>query len=238
MNEEVQKLISKLNYIAKCVRPGMIFISPMLEFLRSFSKVGAQPLSIEIRKDEEWWVRFLPVNNGVSMMSLEEWLAPDEILASDACLVGGGRWGNGQFFQYTFPEFIQEQNIHIDALEMLTVILYVQLWGNQWKGKRIVISCDNLVSVQVINTNTARDKFLLQCLRELTFLAVMDDFDIRATQISGISNKVPDILSRWDLDSTCRNEFNKITYNVHKVECKVGANLFHFYMIGNLLICR
>ncbi len=92
MHKEVQKLICKLNYIAKCVRPGRIFISGMLEFLRSFSRVGAQPLSLDCRKDVEWWARFLPVHNDVSMMALEEWSEPDEILASDACLVGGGGW--------------------------------------------------------------------------------------------------------------------------------------------------
>ncbi len=34
--KEVQQLIGKLNFVAKCVRPGRIIISRMLEFLRGF----------------------------------------------------------------------------------------------------------------------------------------------------------------------------------------------------------
>ncbi len=38
--KQVQQLIGKLNFVAKCVRPGGIFISRMLEILRGLKMMG------------------------------------------------------------------------------------------------------------------------------------------------------------------------------------------------------
>jgi hypothetical protein len=53
--KEVQQLVGKLNFVAKCVSPGRIFIARLLEFLRSFKDEGSLPLSEEFRKDVDWW---------------------------------------------------------------------------------------------------------------------------------------------------------------------------------------
>jgi hypothetical protein len=226
--KEVQQLVGKLNFVAKCVRPGRIFISRLLEFLRSFKDDGTRVLSEEFIKDVAWWSKFLVEYNGISMMPLEDWSQPDEILASDACLVGAGGWFNGKFFHCKFPEFIQAQGLHINALELLTVIVCAKLWGKHWKGKRIVISCDNMVSVEVINTGRARDKFLLKCLRELTFIAATSEFEIRARHIAGVTNRIPDLLSRWYLTSRVQSQFEELTEGITKSECIVHEDLFHF----------
>jgi hypothetical protein len=73
------------------------------------------------------------------MMTLEDWSQPDESLASDACLVGAGGWFHGKFFHCKFPEFIHVRGLHINALELLTIIVCAKLWGVFWKGQRIVI---------------------------------------------------------------------------------------------------
>jgi hypothetical protein len=227
-HKEVQKLIGKLNFVAKCVRPGRIFISRMLEFLRSFTSDESQILCFEFRKDVDWWVQFLPLYNGVSMMAIEEWSEPDEVFACDACLVGAGGWCNGQYFHCSFPEFIQQDSLHINALELLTVIVCVKLWGSQWKGQRIVVACDNLVSVDVINSGRARDRFLLKCLRELLFLAASFEFEIRARHIPGVTNRIPDLLSRFKLNPRCQKKFFELTEHVQKSECLVSDELFKF----------
>ncbi|CAG2212071.1 unnamed protein product [Mytilus edulis] len=40
------------------------------------------------RKDLFWWYHFLKSDNGVSMMALDDWSQPDEILETDATLSG------------------------------------------------------------------------------------------------------------------------------------------------------
>ncbi|CAG2216422.1 unnamed protein product [Mytilus edulis] len=157
--KEVQSLIGKLNFIASCVRPGRIFISRILNFLREFKNEDCiLEVSVELKHDLLWWSEFLEIYNGVSLLNLQEWTQPDEYMASDACLVGCGGVSNGQFFHCVFPDFIVQQNLHINALELLSVIVCLKLWGQ--RGRKICIQCDNMVSVQVINQGKSRSRFL------------------------------------------------------------------------------
>jgi hypothetical protein len=68
---------------------------------------------------------------------------------------------------------------------MLTVVVTLKAWGSNFSGKKIVINCDNLVTVRVINTGASRNKFLQSCLREICFIAAINSFDIKVRHISG-----------------------------------------------------
>jgi len=226
--KEVQTLVGKLNFVATCVRPGRLFISRMLEFLRSYKDENSRVVSDEFLKDVHWWSKFVVQYNGVSMMPMVDWSDPDEILASDACLVGAGGWFNGKYFHCEFPDFIQSQSLHINALELLTIIVCIKLWARFWKGQRIVIDCDNKVSVDVINSGRAKDVFLLKCLRELVWLAAIYEFEIKARHIPGVTNRLPDLLSRWCLSSNAQQEFFKITKGIQLTPCVIKDDLFRF----------
>ena len=78
--KEIQSLLGKLNFVAACVRPGRVFISRMLKWLKVLYKLDEKQHIIPnfVKKDLEWWDRFLPVYNGVSMMLIEEFSKPDE----------------------------------------------------------------------------------------------------------------------------------------------------------------
>ncbi|CAC5399094.1 unnamed protein product [Mytilus coruscus] len=53
--KEVQSLIGKLNFIASCVRPGRIFISRILNFLREFKNEDyVLEVSLELKHDLLW----------------------------------------------------------------------------------------------------------------------------------------------------------------------------------------
>ena len=103
---------------------------------KSQQKLKAKEKEDEIREDLEWWRILLPRFNGVSMMDLEEWDQPDQFAASDACLTSCGGFWEGKFFYLN-------QKLHINALELLTLLITVKLWGKDWKGKKMVINCDN-----------------------------------------------------------------------------------------------
>ena len=73
------------------------------------------------------------------MMALDNWLDPDIILATDASLVGYGAFAQGKFCHGSFPQDIQALHLHINALELLTIVVSVKLWGSLWSGLRIHI---------------------------------------------------------------------------------------------------
>ena len=227
---EVEVMVGKLGFIASCVRPGRLFVSRLLEFMRGMPSVGKFLVTDQFRKDLLWWKCFMPLYNGVSMMALESWSLPDEVFATDACLTGCGGWfcEKQEYFHSEFPEFIVNANLSINALELLTVMVAAKVWGRHWRGKRIVVHCDNEVSVIVLNTGRARNAFLQSCLREIEFFAARFEFEIRANHIPGIENRIPDALSRWYSGEGYRNQFRAEVQGLSVSEVFVYDGLFGF----------
>lgn len=225
--KEVQSLVGKLNFIACCVKPGRIFISRILNFLREFKEgVSSLVVPFELKKDLSWWSKFLDVYNGISILNIEEWTEPDEFLASDACLVGCGGVCQKNFFHCEFPWFIQEQHLHINALELLTVIVCLKLWAK--RGKKICIMCDNQVSVTVINTGRTRSKYLQACIREICFICAVNECELKAQFIEGVNNRLPDILSRWNVSPDYPKKFEEETEGKGYKMINVDEQFFRF----------
>ena len=226
----VESMVGKLNFVAICVRPGRLFIARMLEFMRDLPQTGQYEVTDDFRKDLLWWRKFLPRYNGVSMMALEEWSAPDQIFATDACLTGYGCWypERNEFIHNTFPSIVLEQQLSINALEMLTIMIGCKVWGRFWRGKRIVVHCDNETSVLCLNKGRAWDSFLLACLREIEMLAATHEFELRGNWIAGVENRIPDALSRWDTDPKYEREFYSLVSGLSVSETFAYEGLFNF----------
>lgn len=215
---DLQSLLGKLHFVATCVRPGRIFVSRLLNWLRQAfpsNHVGSghrifRSIPAEVHKDLEWWYKFLRQYNGVSIMFLENWSIPDEFLSCDSCLDGFGAICGKQFFHSKFPLSITNDHLHINCLELLVVIIAVKIWAKKFKGKRLMIICDNEASVTVINSGSTKDKYMQKCLRELCFISAVHEFEVRAKHISTEENRLADYLSRWHMDKRYSDEFSSL----------------------------
>ena len=115
---DIQSLIGKLQFVAKCVPPGRIFISRLLEMLRGYKKQSHYvTLNTEFRKDIHWWETFIDRYNGVSVIPDMLWSEPDGVFSCDANLNGCGAYYQGRYFHHQFPENIRQMKLHINALE-------------------------------------------------------------------------------------------------------------------------
>jgi hypothetical protein len=205
--KEVQSIIGKLNFVAKCVKPARLFICRMLNFLRSMPKKGKTRISADFTDDIKWWLRYLPRFNGISLISYETWSQPDQLIASDACLVGCGATCGKEFFHSEFPSFIVAECLHINALELLSLVVAIRLWAGNLKGKMLTVLCDNEATVWVINTGKTRDTFMQRCLRELCYISATNDIQLFAKHIPGVDNRIPDMLSRWTVSDALKENF-------------------------------
>ncbi|KAI8490971.1 hypothetical protein Bbelb_313900 [Branchiostoma belcheri] len=223
LKRELQSLIGKLVFVSACVAPGRLFISRMLEVLRSVRRSHHRiRLSRDFKLDVRWWRRFMTLFNGVSLLTPDIYCAPDEVVATDACLTGCGGICNGEFFHSRFPTAVLEQyGAKIHVLEMLTIVVAARKWGPGWRGSRIVINCDNMACVYVLNSGRSRDKDLLHSARELWLIAASCDFVLRAEHIQGRENRVADHLSRWHLSSKHAEQFHILTEDVDTIEIPV-----------------
>ena len=66
-----------------------------------------------------------------------------------------------------------------------------------------------------------RNAFSQACIRNITHFAAIHDFQVRAVHIDGISNRISDCLSRWNLDIKFRNEFHRLTKGTSTLEVNV-----------------
>ena len=136
--KELQSLLGKLSFVSSCVRPGRVFMQRHLVFLRSiYSSTSSEfPVPDYIRDDLKWWNTYLSCFNGVSMMSLKM-CQPDDEFAMDSCLTGCGGVSGREYFKAVFPPFIQDLQLHINALELLTIVIPLRIWGHKFKGKTL-----------------------------------------------------------------------------------------------------
>ena len=58
-------------------------------------------------------------------------------------------------------------DLHINELELLTVVLAVKLWSRKLEGLRVELLSDNATCVLVINSQYSTNVFMQRCLREL-----------------------------------------------------------------------
>jgi ribonuclease HI len=220
---ELQSLIGSLQFVAKCVRPGRVFIGRMLQILSTLKCQHHKfKIKSEFRKDLSWWRRFLEIYNGVSLIPDTIWSKPDKVFATDACLVGCGGVMENEYFHVKYPDFIKSLKLCINSLEMLTVTIALKLWANKLSGKRVLIYCDNEVTVHAINSGKVKNNFLLKNLREQRYLCALRNFEIKAVHLPGCENRIADALSRWDLSTTYAEKFIEMTK--HKNMCNIIVN--------------
>jgi len=101
---DLQLLVGKLQFVAKCVIFSRIFISRILLVLSKLRKQSHMfCVTAEFRKDIRWWLAFISHFNGVSIIPDLIWSEPDTCISTDACLSGGGGWSGSQFFVLCFP---------------------------------------------------------------------------------------------------------------------------------------
>ena len=230
--KEIQSLLGKLNFVAACVKPGRIFISRMLKWLKVLNKERQPREQVSIpeyvTKDIMWWQKFLPMYNGISLMLYEEWSQPDEICSSDACLQSCGGFCDGKYFHTLFPEAFYAAKYNICILEMFAIIICLKLWGKSFKCKRIQMYCDNQAICQVVNSGKSKCPILQDCLREIAFLAASYEFQIRMIHLSSESNRIADHLSRWDIDISHKQKFFELVDSSKVTNYEVLTEFFEF----------
>ena len=197
---DLLSLIGHLQHACKVVRYGRSFLRRMINLSMQVKELHHHiRLNASFRSDLLWWATFLPVWNGVSMMSAPSRTRYDALLVSDA----SGNWGcgayttAGEWFQFQWPT--AWGSVHITIKELLPIVFSCALWGARWKGKTVKCQCDNAAVVAIINSGKSKDDRAMHLMRCLTFYLAQFSVNIYAEHIPGITNIAADALSRDNL---------------------------------------
>ena len=120
---------------------------------------------------------------------------------------------------------MEDQRIKIHHLEIIAVVVSLKVLKERLRSKRFIMLCDNQAEVEVINAGATRDKIMQEWLRELTFVAVMGQFEVVMRYISTRGNRIPDILSRLHQDTKYEKQWEQIKEKEWEME-EVQDELF------------
>ena len=230
--KQVQSLLGKLNFACATVRAGRVFLARIIAFLCQFYIEDKQvlPIPSHIKKDLEWWAKFIQEFDGISIMHDDRFSRPDAKINSDSCLSGCGAWNeSGEYFHLQYPaQLVTDADIHISELECLAVTVALKVWVHRYKGKNLLLHCDNSSTVEVINKGKAKHPFTQCCLREIVWLCAINQVWIKMAFLPGVSNRFADLLSRWHLNPSFGRTFHAKTRGWRKWKLKLETSIFEF----------
>ena len=161
---EAESLIGKLQFLAKCIKAGRIFLSRLINWVRGMDRSTSYKITPEAKKDIAWWGKCAEQFNGISLVWLHRNPIPDNLIATDTCLIGvGGTYGE-QYLRGRFPQHLRNQNIAL--LEFLAMMVALKVWGDQLKGTYFWIHVDNEAVASILNSGASREPALQDVLRE------------------------------------------------------------------------
>ncbi len=194
---ELQSLIGLLSFCCKVVLPGRAFLRRLIDLTCGVTKPGHHiRISAEARKDLTAWSGFLQTCNGRVLFLSRSWTSSEHIkLYTDASGLGFAAILGDQWFQGGWP--VTWRDVNIAAKELLPIVIAVRLWSGSLCNKKLLMLCDNIAVVYVINTQTSKDKRLMSLLRSLIVTCMQSNIMIRAKHIPGLVNVAADALSRF-----------------------------------------
>ena len=219
--KNLQQLLGKLFWVARCIRFSRGFISRLLAQLRSMHKLADNkkaPLSEDCRQDIRWWNRYLRQFNGCELLypshpmdlTLDQLLDTDALVnCGDAQPMGGGSYYGTEYWSRQFPRWLQDPDIPIHLKEFRVVVVSAWLWGQEWRGKLVYIFCDNSAVVEVLEKERPKDPKMQELLREFLFIVCSRGFTPVFRKIGTKSNSTADFISRRH-DPVATQEFFSI----------------------------
>ena len=137
---------------------------------------------------------------------------PDVEIATDA----SGSWGctavwGKQWLQCQWKNDWTAESIALKELH--PIVLAVAVWGPAWRHQQVLIQCDNVAVVQVINVQKCKDPLLLHLMLCLV------DIGVKAKHIPGIHNTAADAISRNYLQVP----FQQVQNGIPWISCMILA---------------
>ena len=195
------QLLGKLNATTPALQVAPLFSRALQTCLRQSLASGAQSyqssvtLSSQAVEDLQWWEQHLASWNGRSLIIPPYTLT----IISDASRQGWGANCKGKTTRG--PWSPQEQDLHINCLELLAATLAVQTFAKQKQSISILLKLDNTTAVAYINRRGGTVSPLLsQLAKDLWLWCMKRNIYLQAQHLPGVMNTIADRESRTRSD--------------------------------------
>ena len=201
---ELQQLCGLLNFFSKSIIPARAFTRRLYAHTaKALKPLHHININAEMRLDFMMWKAFIdhPSVFSRQFIDLTSITKANEIdFYTDASrnfsLGCGGVCGNEWYALQWDRFFMQINQPSINYLELYAVLIGVILWIEKFKNKRVVIFCDNMSVVHMINNNSSNCKNCMILIRILVLQGLVHNTRIYAKHVRTHLNKKADLLSR------------------------------------------
>ena len=202
---QLLSLLGSLNFCARVVIPGRTFLCNLIERSKKVRQLHHFiDLTSECKEDIFMWICLLKNWNGVSFFFDSEFCSTRDLtLYTDA----SSSFGFGAYLQ-SRQEFLFDSWINhpvpvsehsLSYMELYPIVASALVWGQFWKGKRIVFLVDNQGLSVILAKGRAKSPAINQLLRRLVLVATTNHFTFTSSWLATSANVLADALSRNNL---------------------------------------
>ena len=80
---------------------------------------------------------------------------------------------------------------------MINILVALKVWAYQWKDKKVRVKYHNMAVGEVLTSGKTKDGVLGTCTHNIWLLSALFNISIHIEHISGKSNVIADLLSRF-----------------------------------------
>ena len=226
--KDLESLGGLLSHCAHLVRGGKTFCRRLYNLYkelcgRNLRKVRIPP---EVKSDLNWWRVFCVSFNGVSQINNVDYCFP---MVSDASFKGFGvylddDWVAGNWSEHPMIElkshcdhigsspvverdFVDFRNINV--LELWPIVVGLKRWAQKLRNKTLTLFTDNTQVMHMLIKGSSTNPICMSWIREIYWVCVFNNIELRPKYINTHNNLVADTLSRLEYFS-CAAEIEKL----------------------------
>ena len=204
---QLQKICGFLNFIRCAIVPGRAFTQCLYAYTATDMKLKPHHhirINAEMKSDLTMWQCFL--RHPSIYLDFTKYFSANEVdVYSDASrnlLLGmGDICGTAWMFQQWDSEFIKTHQPSIEYLELFALVTVVINWVHHFRNRRIILFCDNMSIVHMVNNTSSSCKNCMVLIRKLVLTSLIENTRIYARYVASKENCRADLLSRMKVST-------------------------------------
>lgn len=201
--KEFQSLLGLLNFCSRAIPSARAFNRRFYDAIIGLTKpLHHLRITKSIKEDIRVWLFFLDYFNGYCSFPERVWSFDNQLhLYTDSA--GSSQLGCAAYFQPHWIHFLWPQQWvgleimrDITFLELVPIVMAFHVWAGSLRSKKIVLHIDNQALVIILNKKSSKSKRIMFLLRDLVLHAMLNDIQLKAVHVAGVSNGIADSLSR------------------------------------------